>query len=144
MNRVEDIERDRAGDRLSERDVSTQRVSKVETDKEMSAMMKDYDVVNSGDEDERSPAKLELEHEYREYKNSKATQSPTIRRTLPSPPSSSPPPLHTMDISSVRIWPVPVKAQAVMTSTYGHPRLNWQAVAKVNKCNYRTILNGCA
>jgi len=27
---------------------------------------------------------------------------------------------------------VPVKAQAVMTSTYGHPRLNWPATAKVN------------
>jgi len=40
-----------------------------------------------------------------------------------------------MDISSVRIGPVPVKAQAVMTSTYGHPRLNWPAMAKVNNEN---------
>jgi len=46
MDRVKDIERDRAGDRISERDVNTQRVSEVETDKEMSAMMKDSDVVN--------------------------------------------------------------------------------------------------
>jgi len=93
----------------------------------MSAMMKDYDVVNSEGEDERSPPKLELAEQYREY-----TQYPTIRRSLPSPPSSSPPPPNTMDISSVRIRPVPVRAQAVMTSTHGHPRLNWPAVAKVN------------
>jgi len=109
MDRVEDIERDRAGDRLSDRDVNTQRVSEVETDKEMSAMMRDYDVVHS-EEDERSPPKLELAHQYRKYVNSKSTQSPTIRRTFRSPPSSSPPLLNTMDISSVRIWPVPVKA----------------------------------
>jgi len=133
MDRVEDIERDRARDRLSERDVNTQRVglSELEIDKGMSAIMKDYDVVHS-EEDERSPPKLELAHQYREYVDSKSTQSPTIRRTLPSPPSSSPPLLHTMDISSVRIRPVPVRAQAVMTSTHGHPRLNWPAVAKVN------------
>jgi len=94
-------------------------------------MMRDYDFVPS-EEDERSPPKLELAHKYKEYINSKATQSPTIRCTLPSPPSSSPPLLHTMDISSVRFQPVPVKAQAVMTSTHGHPRLNWPDRAKVN------------
>jgi len=33
MDRVEDIERDRTGDRLGERDASTQRVSEVDTDK---------------------------------------------------------------------------------------------------------------
>jgi len=98
----------------------------------MSAMMKDYDVVNSEGEDERSPPKLELAEQYREYINSKSTQSPTIRRTLPSLPSSSPPPRNTMDISSFRIRPVPVKAQAVMTSTYGHLRLIWPVAAKVN------------
>jgi len=53
MDRVEDIERDRAGDWLSDKDVNRQRVSKVETDKEMSVMMKDYDVVNSEGDDER-------------------------------------------------------------------------------------------
>jgi len=132
MDRVEDIERDREGDRLGEWNVNTERVAEVQTDIKMSAMMRDYGVVNSEWEDERSPPKLELAHEYREYINSKTTQSPTIRRTLPSPPSSSPPLIHTMDISSVRIRPVPVKAQAVMTSTHGHPRLNWPAVAKVN------------
>jgi len=50
---MEDIERDRAGDRLSDRDVNRQRVSEVVTDKEMSDMMKDYDVVNSEGDDER-------------------------------------------------------------------------------------------
>jgi len=97
----------------------------------MSAMMRDYDVIHSKGENERSLPKLELAHEYREY-NSKVTHSPTTRRLLPSLPSSSPSPPLTMDIASVRIRPVPVKAQAVMTSTYGHPRLNWPATAKVN------------
>jgi len=95
-------------------------------------MTRGYDVVHS-EEDERSPPKLELAEQNREYINSKSTQSPTIRRTLPSPPSSSHPPLITRDFSSVRIRPVPVRAQAVMTSTYGHTRLNWPAVAKVNR-----------
>jgi len=126
----ENIERDRAGDRLSERDVNSQKVSEVETNREMCAMTRGYDVVHS-EEDERSPPKLELAEQYREYIISKSIQSPTIRRTLPSPPSSSPSPLNTMDISSVRIRPVPVRAQAVMTSTHGHPRPNWPAVAKV-------------
>jgi len=40
-----------------------------------------------------------------------------------------------MDIPSVCFQPVPVKAQAEMTSTYGHPRLNWPVMAKVNSCN---------
>jgi len=53
MDRVEDIERDREGDRLGERNVSTERVSEVETEKEMSAMIRDYDVVPS-EEDERT------------------------------------------------------------------------------------------
>jgi len=132
MDWVENIERDGEGDRLSERNVNAQRVSEVETDKEMSAMMKDYDVVNSGDDDERSPPRLELAEQYREYIHSRPTQSPTIHRSLPSPPATSPHPLSTMNISSVRIWPVQVMAQAVMTLTHGHPRLTWPAVAKVN------------
>jgi len=114
--------------------VKAQRVSEVETEKEMSAMMKGYDVVNSEGDDERSPPRLELAEQYRENINSKSTQSPTIHRTLPSPPSTSPPPLSTMDISKVRFRPVPVTAQAVMTSTHGHPRLTWPALAKVNTC----------
>jgi len=49
-----------------------------------------------------------------------------------------------MDISSVRIRPVQVRAQAVMTSTHGHLRLNWPAVAKVNNSNYpHKIWNVC-
>jgi len=32
----------------------------------------------------------------------------------------------------VPFWPVPVTAQAVMTSTKGHPRLIWPVAAKVN------------
>jgi len=117
MDPVEDIERDRAGDRLGDRDVNTQRVSEVETDKEMSAMMKDFDVVNSEGEHEHSPPKLELAEQYRAYIHIKSTQSPIICRTLSSPPTSSPPPLSTMDISSVRVRPLPVREQAVMTST---------------------------
>jgi len=109
-----------------------QKVSEVEIETEMSAMIKRYDVVNSEEDDERSPPRLELTEQYRNYIDSKSTQSPTIRRTLPSPPSTSLPPLSTMDISSVRFRPVPVTTQAAMTSTHGHPRLTWPAVAKVN------------
>jgi len=98
----------------------------------MSVMMKDYDVVNSEGDDERSPPKLELAEQYREYILNKSNQSPTIRRTLPSPPSTSPPSHSTMVISSVRFRPVPVSAQAGMTSTHGHPRLIWPLAAKVN------------
>jgi len=132
MDRLEDIERDRAGNRLGERNVSTQRVSEAETDKEMSAIMQDYDVVHSEGEDERSPPKLKLAHEYREH-NSKTIHSPTLRRQLPL----LQPPLffiiHVMDIPTVRFQPVPLKAQAEMTSTYGHPRLHWPAMVKVNR-----------
>jgi len=107
MDRVEDIERDRMGDRLGARDENTQRVSGVDDDKEMSAMLKDYDVIHSEHEYERSPPRLELAEEYREYILNKSTQSPPIHRTLPSPPSSPPQPRSTMDISSVRFRPVP-------------------------------------
>jgi len=133
MDQVEGMERDREGNRLSGRDVNEERVS--ETEMEMSAMIKGYDAVNSGEDDERSPPRLELVDHYRSYIHSKATQSPTIRRTLPSPPSISPPPLSnlpTMDFSSVRIRPVQAMAQAVMASTHGHPRPNWPTVAKFN------------
>jgi len=91
-------------------------------------------VVNSEGDDERSPPRLELAEQYRNYIHNRSTQSPTIRRTIPSPPSTSSPPFSTMDISSVRIRPVPVRAQAVMTLTYGHPRLTWPVAAKVNTC----------
>jgi len=124
-------ERDRLDDRLGEREGKTQRVSDGETEKELSAMLEGYDMGLSDRKDERSPPKLELAHEYKKYVNSKTTHSPTLCRQLPSPPTTSPL-HHTMDISSVRFQPVPVKAQAEMTSTYGHPRLNWPAMAKVN------------
>jgi len=67
MDRVEDIERDRAADRLSDRNVNAQRVSEVETETEMSAMIKGYDVVNSEGDDERSPPRLEFAEQYRDY-----------------------------------------------------------------------------
>jgi len=67
MDRVKDIERDRVGDRLGDRNVNAQRVSEVETETEMSAMMKGYDVVNSEGDDERSPPRLELAEQYKEY-----------------------------------------------------------------------------
>jgi len=90
----------------------------------MSAMLQDYDVVHSEHGPERSPPILELAEHYREYLLNKSTQSPTIRRTLPTPPvlSSSPPHSANGQISSVRFRPVPVMAQ---TSTQGHPRLTW-------------------
>jgi len=55
MDRVEDIDRDRAGDRFGERDVNTQRVSEAETKKEVSALMQEYDLGLSDREYERSP-----------------------------------------------------------------------------------------
>jgi len=77
MDRVEDIDRDRAGVRLSERNVNTERVSKAETDKEVSAMLKGYDLGLSDRDDERSPPKLELAHEYRN-----PSHSPLLRHLL--------------------------------------------------------------
>jgi len=76
MDRVEDIERDRAGDQLSDRDVDAQRVSELETEKDMSAMMKAYDIVNTEGDDERSPPRLELAEQYRKYIYNKSTQFP--------------------------------------------------------------------
>jgi len=117
MDRIEDIDRDRAGDRLGERDVNTQRVSEGETEKEGSSMLQDYDAGLSDREYERSPPKLALASEY---------------NLCHSPLSRSPPSPLVMDISSVRFRPVPIVAQAEMTSTHGHPRLNWPEMANVN------------
>jgi len=101
MDWVENIEQDRAGDRLSDRNVNAQRVSEVETEDPMSAMLQDYDVVPSEQGYERSPLILKLAEHYREYIFNKSTQFPTIRRTLPTPPDTSLPPLRSaMDISS--------------------------------------------
>jgi len=114
MDRVEDIDRDRERDRLGERDVNTQRVSEAEAEKEVSAMLKDYDLGGSDRDYERSPPKLELVSEYRHPHHSPPASQPAHHH----PP---PPHLLAMDISSVRFRPVSVMAQAEMTSTYGHP-----------------------
>jgi len=113
-------ERDRLDDWLDDRDGKTKRVSDGETKKEVSAMLESYDMGLSDKEDERSPPKLELASEFRLSHHS---------------PSSHPP--HTMDISSVRFRPAPVMAQAVMTSTYGHPRLELPEMGKVNSISLR-------
>jgi len=129
MDRVEDIDRDRMGDRLSEKDIREQRVSEieteVETEKEVSAMLKDYDVCGSDRDDERSPPKLELVAEYRQPHHLPSSISQP-QSTLLYPSSSSSHPPIAMDTSNVRFRPVSVMAQAEMTSTYGHLRLNCQ------------------
>jgi len=78
-------------------------------------MLESYDMGLTDRKDELSPPKLELASEF--------------RRSHHSPTSHLP---HTMDISSVRFRPVPVMAQAVMTFTYGHPRLELPEMGKVN------------
>jgi len=135
MDRVEDIHRDREGDRLGERDVNTQRVS--EAVEEVSAMLVGYDVFGSDRDEERSPPKLELVSEYRHPHHSPPASYP-IHAPTPAyvhhvHPHHPPPPPHTMDISSVRFQPVSVMTQAEMRSTHGHPRLNWPEKAKVNR-----------
>jgi len=120
MDRVKDIDRDRVGDRLGERNVNTQRVLEAETEKEASAMLQEYNLGGFDRDDQRSPPKLERVSEYVH-----PDHSPTLH------PSLHPPPL-IIDISSVCFRPVPVRAQAEMTSTYGHPRLNWPEMAKVD------------
>jgi len=133
MDWVEDVEQDWAGDRLGDRNVNAQRVSEVETENQMSAMLQDYDVVPSEHEYERSPPILELAEHYREYILNKSNQSPTIRRTLPTPPIiTSSHPYSAMDISSVRFRPVPVMGQAALTCNQGHPRLTWPTAQKYN------------
>jgi len=114
MGRLEEDERDRLDDRFGDKDGRAQRVSDGETEKKV---LKSYDVGLSERKDERSSPKLKLVSEF--------------RCTHHSPPLS-PPLLHTMDISSVRVRPVPVMAQAVMTSTHGHPRPNLPEMGKVN------------
>jgi len=132
MDREEDFDRDREGDWLGDRDVITQRVSEAENWREMRVLVKEYEIVNSDGEYERSPPKLELmaEH-YREYIK-QASLSPPVCRSLPTPPLTPPLPISAMDISSVCFQPVPVKAQAVITSTHGHPRMIWPVRPKVN------------
>jgi len=71
-------------------------------------------------DEERSPPQLEIASGYR----------PTILSPTLFHPTFFP---HAMDISSVRFRPVPVMAQAEMTSTYGHPWLNLPEMGKVNR-----------
>jgi len=138
MDRVEGIDRDQTGDRSSERYIRTQRVSgtetELETEKEVSAMLNDYDVCGSDRDDERSPPKLELISEYEQpHHNPPFISQP--QTTLSSSSASSSHPPVAMDTSNVRFRPMSVMAQAEMTSTYGHPRLNWPERARVNTTN---------
>jgi len=105
---------DRLGVRLDDRDGKAQKYSEGETEKEVSAMFEGYNVGLTDREDDILPPKLELASEF--------------RRPRLSPPH----PLHTMDISSVRYRPVPVMAQTVLTSTYGHSKLELPGKGKVN------------
>jgi len=107
-------------DRLGERDGKAERVSDGETEKEVSARFEGYDVGLSDRDDECSPPKLEIASGYRP---SLPSPQPLSHITLPP---------HAMDISSVRFRPLPVTAQAIMTSTHGHPMLNFPEWGKVN------------
>jgi len=103
MDRVEESERERSDDRLGERDQlddrlgdrdgKTQRVSDGETEKEVSAMPKEYDMGLSDRDDERSPSKLEIASGYRP-----TLVSPTLQSLHPLSP-------YAMDISSVCFRP---------------------------------------
>jgi len=119
-------ERDRLGDWFGDRDGKIQRVSDEELEKKVSAMLESYDMGFSDREDERSPLKLKKISEFRRSHHY---------------PSSHPP--YAMDISSVRFWPVPVMAQAVMTSTYGHPRLELPKMGKFNIGTRRVGFDVC-
>jgi len=82
-----------------------------ETEREVRTMLEGFDIGLDNREDSISPPTLEI--------------VPTLR-PRPSPP------LHTMDISSVRYRPAPCLTQAELTSTYGHPRLELPEMGKVN------------
>jgi len=110
--------------------VNTQRVS--EAEEEVDAMLVGYDLGGSDRDEERSPPKLELVSEYRQPHHSPPTSYPTHASAVTHAHHLHHPPPLTMDISSVRFQPVSVMAQAAMTSTYDHPRLNWPETAKVN------------
>jgi len=97
----------------------------------VSAMLVGYDLGGSDRDEERSPPKLELVSEYRHPHHSPPV-SHLAHAPAPAHAYPHPPPPLTMDFSSVRFQSVSVMAQAEMTSTYGHPRLNWPEMAKVN------------
>jgi len=119
MDESEENLDDRLGVRLDDRDGNAWRDSEGKTEKEMSAMFEGYIVGLMDRENNISPPKLELVSEFRRP------------RLSPSHP------LHTMDISSVRYRPVPVMAQAVLTSTYEATAIlgcNCQRWAKLTRC----------
>jgi len=58
-------ERDRLDDQLGEKDRKTQRVSDGETEKEVIAILREYDMGLSDIDEERSPPKLEIASGYR-------------------------------------------------------------------------------
>jgi len=112
MDESEETLDDRLDDRFGDRDGKARRDLDEETEKEVSAMLEDYNMGLTDKKDELSPPKLELASQFR--------------------PRHSPPLSHTMDIPSVRYRPVPVMAQTVLTSTYSHPRQELKEVGKVN------------
>jgi len=97
-------------DRLGNRD--GKKNSDGETEREVSAMFESYNMCLTDREDDISSPKLEFASQFR--------------------PRHSPLLSYTMVISSVHFRPVPVMAQAVLTSTYSHPRQELPEVGKVN------------
>jgi len=87
-----------------------------ETEREVRTMFEGYNMGLNDREDDISPPKLKLASQFR--------------------PRFSP--FHTMDISSVGYQPVPVMAQAELTSTYSHLRLKLPEMGKVNISIHRT------
>jgi len=127
MDRVEGIERDRTGDRLSEGFNVTERVSEAGTDRGNDCSPPTLEIDPSTEISYTplwSPARIPLFNHITSH--------------------SLPPPLpHTMDTSNVRFRPVPVTVQAEMTSTYnGHPRQIWPVMVRWNRLSsfYRLFL----
>jgi len=92
-----------------------------ETEREVRTMSEGYDMGLNERDDDISPPKLEFASQFR--------------------PRLSP--LHTIDIStfsSVRYRPVPVMAQAELTSTDSHPRLKLPETGKVNNLIITSLL----
>jgi len=96
-------------ERLGEKDGRVN--SDDEIEREVRTLVEGYDVGLDNREGSISPPKLKLASQFR--------------------PRLSPP-LHTMDISSVRYRPAPVLTQAELTSTYGHPRLEMPSKGRIN------------
>jgi len=97
-------------ERSGEKDGRLNSDDKVE--RKVRTMMEGYDVGMDNREGSISPPKLELASQFH--------------------PRFSPP-LHTMDISSVRYRPAPVLTQAELTSTYSHSRLEMPSEGRINR-----------